>query len=497
VRIVNTIIMLSSSSSAAGAPPPPPPVQPSGRASSGTEQVTQFPSPESLPLLVPGTSTLPHAGTGLFAGEDISKGSILVEYYGQILTLSEARQVRDRTYLKVVKFNRHINATGDDASIARFINDNIDRSAINAEFVKLSRAIDDQDEVATAAGSVVSTITTESTTTTTTKQTKRKTEDKIFIRALKDIPKGNELFVSYGRSHWLFGGVPAFLGLKVCEREGVVATAALEKSEVVCMYSTTFLLQSEGDSQGGLGPHFAFSAVESRVNCRLQRNPFIRDTTMVVATRPIDAGETLALPTHCRLVVKPSTLPNAGFGAFARVPICKGDAIGAYKGNVLTMAGFRTKLSRAPGAAGYAFQFNVRLDDADDDDEKTPPPADNDKDEEGDDSKTSGGGAMRQMVIDPTDKNGQVKPDREPAVCFINEHSNRREDPAHNCRFQFRGASGAKGAPGGGQDEWMVQVVATADVPQGQELFLHYGDHFHRDWECSGDKTDTNTNTNE
>ena len=67
-------------------------------------------------------------------------------------------------------------------------------------------------------------------------------DKKMWIKATRDISVGEELFVSYGKGHWLFASstaFPDFLGLAMDEDRGVVASKPVEKAkEVLCLYAS-------------------------------------------------------------------------------------------------------------------------------------------------------------------------------------------------------------------------------------------------------------------
>ena len=112
-------------------------------------------------------STINGAGEGLFATERIPANETIGFYRGEVLTLREALQLKDRDYL-MGGFgpNAHVDASKAFAMPGRYVNDSFDASRLNARFDKSK---------ATRSARVV---------------------------ALRDIGEGEEIFASYGRSYW-------------------------------------------------------------------------------------------------------------------------------------------------------------------------------------------------------------------------------------------------------------------------------------------------------
>jgi SET domain-containing protein len=117
-------------------------------------------------------STIEGAGEGLFATERIAADETIGFYRGEVLTLREALQLKDRDYL-MGGFgpNAHVDASKAFAMPGRYVNDAFDASRLNARFDKSK---------ATRSARVV---------------------------ALRDIEEGEEIFASYGRSYWTARGV--------------------------------------------------------------------------------------------------------------------------------------------------------------------------------------------------------------------------------------------------------------------------------------------------
>ena len=116
-------------------------------------------------------STINGAGEGLFATQAIAADETIGFYRGEVLTLREALQLKDRDYL-MGGFgpNAHVDASKAFAMPGRYVNDSFDASRLNARFYKSK---------ATRSARVV---------------------------ALRDIGEGEEIFASYGRSYWTARG---------------------------------------------------------------------------------------------------------------------------------------------------------------------------------------------------------------------------------------------------------------------------------------------------
>ena len=115
-------------------------------------------------------STLPNAGKGLFTKIFIPKGAFIVEYKGKVSSWKDAEPKEGfNGYIYYINRNKVIDAMHDPSAIARYANDakglsKVKGLANNAEYVEL--------------------------------------EDRVFIVAKKDIPKGSEIFVGYGKEYW-------------------------------------------------------------------------------------------------------------------------------------------------------------------------------------------------------------------------------------------------------------------------------------------------------
>jgi hypothetical protein len=115
------------------------------------------------------TSQIPKAGKGLFADEDIPRGSLVVEYTGEWTTWAQVKDDWQNFYLYVIDDDHVINARNYPDVYARYANDAEGLTAVkglrnNCEFVNI--------------------------------------EGKVFIKAIKDIKAGEEILVGYGKEYW-------------------------------------------------------------------------------------------------------------------------------------------------------------------------------------------------------------------------------------------------------------------------------------------------------
>lgn len=234
-------------------------------------------------------STIPGANLGLFAGpKGFLKDTCICEYQGEVLSLTEARKRRERGYLKMVSLNRHIDAVDPTkSSVARYANDNLDPEKINACFFTL--------------------------------------RERVYLRASRDIAPGEEIFVSYGRGHWLFctdlATAEGFLGLKRGRSGGTTTNRELSKGEMVCVYASS-LWSSESRFGCGLGRAIERVAEgEQAANCELMKNPLLKGTTLMVrARRDISPGSRLCLSReNVQSMTGPPLFLISGFGKFAGV----------------------------------------------------------------------------------------------------------------------------------------------------------------------------------
>lgn len=130
------------------------------KAKVGTKKISSAPKGHTLPLhhfknvkVKRGLS-----GLGLFAGEDIKKGEIIIEYIGDILTKEEADKVNTNQYLFEVSRNRTIDGRSR-GNIARYANHACGGSENAESDVKKGR---------------------------------------VFVKAIKNIKEGEEITYDYG-----------------------------------------------------------------------------------------------------------------------------------------------------------------------------------------------------------------------------------------------------------------------------------------------------------
>lgn len=115
-------------------------------------------------------STLPGAGHGLFAKTFIPKGARIVEYKGKITTWKEVDDDDGNNgYIYYVRRHHVIDANRRRSALARYAND--------ARGLKRVKGIINNAEYEEAGL-------------------------RVFIKAVKDIPAGAEIFVEYGKEYW-------------------------------------------------------------------------------------------------------------------------------------------------------------------------------------------------------------------------------------------------------------------------------------------------------
>jgi uncharacterized protein len=124
----------------------------------------------SKKYLVIKLSGIKGAGKGLFTKKFIEKGTKIVEYKGRKTTWKEVQQQPGfNGYVYYINRNLVIDAKNYLKTFGRFAND---AKGINKEISlkNNSRYVVDK--------------------------------EKVFIEAIKDIPAGSEIFVSYGKEYW-------------------------------------------------------------------------------------------------------------------------------------------------------------------------------------------------------------------------------------------------------------------------------------------------------
>ncbi|MDQ6813054.1 MAG: SET domain-containing protein-lysine N-methyltransferase [Bacteroidota bacterium] len=114
-------------------------------------------------------STIPGAGMGLFAKQFIQKGTRIVEYTGRIRTWKEVEYEDNNYYIFFVTEDLVIDASRSRKSLARFIND--------------ARGLQKVKGLNNNAQFVVDGF-------------------RVFVEAIKNIPAGTEIFLSYGKEYW-------------------------------------------------------------------------------------------------------------------------------------------------------------------------------------------------------------------------------------------------------------------------------------------------------
>lgn len=125
-------------------------------------------------------SLIPNSGNGLFAARDFEAGEPLGEYRGRVLSLLQAHRLEDRDYLMGgFGLNSHVDARFALDAPARYVNDNFDKSQLNAEFHK------------------------------------DKARKRAILVATRFIKRGEEIYASYGESYWTSRGIDPCTGNKL------------------------------------------------------------------------------------------------------------------------------------------------------------------------------------------------------------------------------------------------------------------------------------------
>jgi uncharacterized protein len=120
--------------------------------------------------LVVKESTIPGAGKGLFTTHPIPKGTRIVEYKGRRSSWKEANHQEGMNgYIFFINRNNVIDAANHKSALARYANDakgigKVTKLTNNASYVRDGY--------------------------------------KVYIEAVKDIPAGAEILVSYGKDYW-------------------------------------------------------------------------------------------------------------------------------------------------------------------------------------------------------------------------------------------------------------------------------------------------------
>ncbi|MEO6220787.1 MAG: SET domain-containing protein-lysine N-methyltransferase [Ginsengibacter sp.] len=115
-------------------------------------------------------SLLPHAGKGLFTKVFIAKETRVVEYTGRITTWKNVLQSEEfNAYVFYINRNHVIEAKNHLSSLGRYTNDANGIFKIKG-LVNNTKYVNDK--------------------------------GRVFIQAIKDIPAGSEIFVSYRKEYW-------------------------------------------------------------------------------------------------------------------------------------------------------------------------------------------------------------------------------------------------------------------------------------------------------
>ena len=115
-------------------------------------------------------SGIPGAGKGLFTKKKISKGQHIVEYKGKVTTWKDVSHDEGRNgYIYYIKRSHVIDASGHKKTLSRYANDaqglvKVKGLRNNCEYVDDGK--------------------------------------RVFIKAKRDIPAGDEIFVAYGKEYW-------------------------------------------------------------------------------------------------------------------------------------------------------------------------------------------------------------------------------------------------------------------------------------------------------
>lgn len=120
--------------------------------------------------LVVRRSTLKGAGKGLFTRKDIPRGTKIVEYKGKITTWAAVDSHAGMNgYIYYVNRNHVIDASKGRTSVARYAND--------------ARGLARVEGVTNNCTYIIEGV-------------------KVYIKSMKRIPAGSELFVGYGKEYW-------------------------------------------------------------------------------------------------------------------------------------------------------------------------------------------------------------------------------------------------------------------------------------------------------
>lgn len=115
-------------------------------------------------------STIPGAGKGLFTKVFIPKGTRIIEYKGKVTSWNDANHKDGRNaYIFYINRNNVIDALNYKSSLARYANDALGLTKVKGIRNNSEYAIE---------------------------------RNRVYIDAIKDIPAGSEILVSYGKEYW-------------------------------------------------------------------------------------------------------------------------------------------------------------------------------------------------------------------------------------------------------------------------------------------------------
>ena len=114
-------------------------------------------------------STIPNSGKGLFTKTFIPKETLIVEYKGRRTTWKKVEDDYKNGYIYLINNNNVIDAKSYKKALGRYAND--------AKGLSRIKGINNN-SVYEVQG------------------------NKVFIKAVKDIPAGSEILVDYGKDYW-------------------------------------------------------------------------------------------------------------------------------------------------------------------------------------------------------------------------------------------------------------------------------------------------------
>ncbi|RYY67211.1 MAG: SET domain-containing protein [Chitinophagaceae bacterium] len=116
------------------------------------------------------TSNLPNAGNGLFTKVLIPKGTYIIEYTGKVTTWKDVdHEGGFNGYIYHLNRNHVINASKHKSALARYAND--------AQGIAKVKGL-------------------------TNNAVYEEEKKRVYIKAIKDIQPGQEIFVRYGKEYW-------------------------------------------------------------------------------------------------------------------------------------------------------------------------------------------------------------------------------------------------------------------------------------------------------